>query len=75
MDEQFGPEQFVTAQMMRLDVSSGLLEWSTLATRAPAGTRSPGERSAGSTEHGAPADQFVTIGAERAERGGRQPSR
>ena len=24
---QFGPEQFVTAQMMRLDIATGLLQW------------------------------------------------
>jgi hypothetical protein len=27
IDEQFGPEQFVTAQMMRLDIGTGHLEW------------------------------------------------
>ncbi|WP_103500726.1 PP2C family protein-serine/threonine phosphatase [Streptomyces sp. SM14] len=27
IDEQFGPDQFVTAQMMRLDVATGHLQW------------------------------------------------
>ncbi|WLQ34425.1 PP2C family protein-serine/threonine phosphatase [Streptomyces castrisilvae] len=27
IDEQFGPDQFVTAQMMRLDVGTGHLQW------------------------------------------------
>ncbi|MBQ0868079.1 PP2C family protein-serine/threonine phosphatase [Streptomyces sp. RK75] len=27
IDQQFGPDQFVTAQMMRLDVATGRLEW------------------------------------------------
>jgi hypothetical protein len=27
IDAQFGPDQFVTAQMMRLDIATGLLQW------------------------------------------------
>jgi hypothetical protein len=27
VDEQFGPDQFVTAQMMRLDIAAGRLQW------------------------------------------------
>ncbi|WP_424534296.1 PP2C family protein-serine/threonine phosphatase [Sphaerisporangium viridialbum] len=27
IDEQFGPDQFVTAQMMRLDIGTGHLQW------------------------------------------------
>jgi stage II sporulation SpoE-like protein len=35
MDEEFGPEQFVTAQMMRLDVSTGHLQWVNAGHPAP----------------------------------------
>jgi len=33
--DQFGPERFVTAQMARLDVSSGLLQWVNAGHPAP----------------------------------------
>jgi hypothetical protein len=35
IDEQFGPDQFVTAQMMRLDVRSGRLQWVNAGHPAP----------------------------------------
>nr|WP_240968916.1 PP2C family protein-serine/threonine phosphatase [Streptomyces sp. HNM0575] len=35
MDEAFGPEDFVTGQMMRLDVSTGYLEWVNAGHPAP----------------------------------------
>jgi serine phosphatase RsbU (regulator of sigma subunit) len=35
IDEQFGPDQFVTAQMARLDVRSGFLEWVNAGHPAP----------------------------------------
>jgi len=45
MDEavasQFGADKFVTAQMARLDVGSGLLQWVNRASRAAAASRRP----------------------------------
>jgi len=35
IDEQFGPDQFVTAQMMRLDVEMGHLQWVNAGHPAP----------------------------------------
>jgi hypothetical protein len=35
IDEQFGPDQFVTAQMMRLDVETGHLQWVNAGHPAP----------------------------------------
>ncbi|GAA4620265.1 PP2C family protein-serine/threonine phosphatase [Actinoallomurus vinaceus] len=35
IDDQFGPDHFVTAQMMRLDVRSGLLRWVNAGHPAP----------------------------------------
>ncbi|MEV1174435.1 PP2C family protein-serine/threonine phosphatase [Nonomuraea sp. NPDC049784] len=35
IDEQFGPDQFVTAQMARLDIASGYLEWVNAGHPAP----------------------------------------
>ncbi|GAA3688142.1 PP2C family protein-serine/threonine phosphatase [Nonomuraea antimicrobica] len=35
IDEQFGPDQFVTAQMMRLDIGSGHLQWVNAGHPAP----------------------------------------
>ncbi|WP_371502126.1 serine/threonine-protein phosphatase [Kitasatospora sp. NBC_00374] len=35
VDEQFGPDQFVTAQMMRLDIGTGLLQWVNAGHPAP----------------------------------------
>jgi serine phosphatase RsbU (regulator of sigma subunit) len=35
IDEQFGPDHFVTAQMMRLDVRSGHLQWVNAGHPAP----------------------------------------
>ncbi|MEV0386742.1 PP2C family protein-serine/threonine phosphatase [Nonomuraea sp. NPDC050643] len=35
IDEQFGPDQFVTAQMARLDIGSGCLEWVNAGHPAP----------------------------------------
>ncbi|WP_035840125.1 PP2C family protein-serine/threonine phosphatase [Kitasatospora azatica] len=35
IDEQFGPDQFVTAQMMRLDVGTGHLQWVNAGHPAP----------------------------------------
>jgi serine phosphatase RsbU (regulator of sigma subunit) len=35
MDSQFGPDQFVTAQMMRLDVGTGQLQWVNAGHPAP----------------------------------------
>jgi Stage II sporulation protein E (SpoIIE) len=35
VDEQFGPDQFVTAQMMRLDIATGRLQWVNAGHPAP----------------------------------------
>jgi hypothetical protein len=35
IDQQFGPEQFVTAQMMRLDIATGRLQWVNAGHMAP----------------------------------------
>jgi hypothetical protein len=35
MDEEFGPEQFVTGQLMRLDITSGHLQWVNAGHPAP----------------------------------------
>lgn len=35
IDEQFGPDQFVTAQMMRLDIATGVLHWVNAGHPAP----------------------------------------
>jgi serine phosphatase RsbU (regulator of sigma subunit) len=35
IDRQFGPDQFVTAQMMRLDIATGLLQWVNAGHPAP----------------------------------------
>lgn len=35
MDEEFGPEQFVTGQMMRLDIATGHLQWVNAGHPAP----------------------------------------
>ncbi|MFB4299688.1 PP2C family protein-serine/threonine phosphatase [Actinomadura sp. NTSP31] len=35
IDEQFGPDHFVTAQMMRLNIGTGLLEWVNAGHPAP----------------------------------------
>ncbi|GAA0349800.1 SpoIIE family protein phosphatase [Actinoallomurus spadix] len=35
IDEQFGPDQFVTAQMMRLNIATGHLEWVNAGHPAP----------------------------------------
>jgi hypothetical protein len=35
IDGQFGPDQFVTAQMMRLDIATGLLQWVNAGHPAP----------------------------------------
>jgi serine phosphatase RsbU (regulator of sigma subunit) len=35
IEEQFGPEQFVTAQMMRLDIATGRLQWVNAGHPAP----------------------------------------
>jgi serine phosphatase RsbU (regulator of sigma subunit) len=35
IDEQFGPDQFVTAQMMRLDLATGHLQWVNAGHPAP----------------------------------------
>jgi serine phosphatase RsbU (regulator of sigma subunit) len=35
IDEQFGPDQFVTAQMMRLDIATGHLQWVNAGHPAP----------------------------------------
>lgn len=35
IDKQFGPEQFVTAQMMRLDIATGQLQWVNAGHPAP----------------------------------------
>ena len=35
IDEQFGPDQFVTAQMMRLDIATGYLQWVNAGHPAP----------------------------------------
>jgi serine phosphatase RsbU (regulator of sigma subunit) len=35
IDQQFGPDQFVTAQMMRLDIATGRLQWVNAGHPAP----------------------------------------
>ena len=35
VDQQFGPDQFVTAQMMRLDIATGRLQWVNAGHPAP----------------------------------------
>jgi hypothetical protein len=45
VDQQFGPDQFVTAQMVRLDIATGRLQWVNAGHPAPLLIR--GHRSSG----------------------------